>query len=286
MIYEESANKTIAKAKCICDCGNEIIRTIDLLKAAKNPSCGCMKKENVQKSYGIDINGKKFGRLTVLKTLWEETPPKVECLCECGAIKILRKADVQSGHTRSCGCLHSEKITENNEKDWTGYISNYGVKAIKQSHKNKKGVWLWEFECPICHNSFVSLPAKVASGHTTSCGCKIKSSKERLIENYLIQNNISYISQYSFQDCKYKYKLKFDFALLDKDEVFYLIEYDGKQHFEPIDFYGGEKSFNETKNRDRIKNKYCEENNIPLLRLPYTLSDEEIINKIASIIYP
>ena len=72
----------------------------------------------------------------------------------------------------------------------------------------------------------------------------------------------------------------------DKGEVFYLIEYDGKQHFEPIEFYGGEKHFEEIKIRDSIKNQYCFENNIKLLRLKYDLSNEEIKEKIVNIIYP
>ena len=73
---------------------------------------------------------------------------------------------------------------------------------------------------------------------------------------------------------------------MTKVKFFYLIEYDGKQHFEPIEFYGGEKHFEEIKIRDSIKNQYCFENNIKLLRLKYDLSNEEIKEKIVNIIYP
>ena len=47
------------------------------------------------------------------------------------------------------------------------------------------------------------------------------------------------------------------------------IEYDGKQHFEPIKHYGGDIAFAELKKRDEIKNEYCKANNITLLRIPY-----------------
>ena len=107
-----------------------------------------------------------------------------------------------------------------------------------------------------------------------------------MIKIILEKYNIEFIQQYSFDDCKYKNKLKFDFAVIKDGKVFYLIEYDGKQHFEPIEFFGGIKSFIETLKRDKIKNEYCENNNIPLLRLKYTLTKEEIEKEITNIIYP
>lgn len=60
-----------------------------------------------------DITGLKFGRLTVLRQ-FIYTPPtrrtyaKCDCLCECGKIKTVVKALLLNGHTKSCGCLHSE----------------------------------------------------------------------------------------------------------------------------------------------------------------------------------
>ena len=45
------------------------------------------------------------------------------------------------------------------------------------------------------------------------------------------------------------------------------IEYDGLQHFKPIEFFGGEKTFLLTKEHDRIKNEYCEDNGIRMIRL-------------------
>jgi very-short-patch-repair endonuclease len=61
-------------------------------------------------------------------------------------------------------------------------------------------------------------------------------------------------------------KLKFDFYLPNYNLC---IEYDGRQHFEPIDFFGGEKNFEIIKKRDKIKNEYCLNNNIHLIRIPY-----------------
>ena len=53
------------------------------------------------------------------------------------------------------------------------------------------------------------------------------------------------------------------------------------QHFRPYDYYGGKETFENIVLRDEIKNKYCENNNIPLLRIPYNKKNEivEILDK-------
>ena len=66
--------------------------------------------------------------------------------------------------------------------------------------------------------------------------------------------------------------LRFDFAIfndIDKTDLKCLIEYDGKQHFEQIDYFGGENGFLYTQHNDKIKNYYCNDNNIELIRIPY-----------------
>jgi hypothetical protein len=145
---------------------------------------------------------------------------------------------------------------------------------------NDKGQWLWKCRCGICGNLFTALPAKINNGHITSCGCRIQSSGEEYIAYVLKEFNINFIPQYKFDDCKFKYVLRFDFAIIKNNKILGLIEYDGKQHFEPIDFFGGVDGFKESKERDQIKNTYCNLHDIPLLRLPYTLSTDEIKTKI------
>lgn len=58
----------------------------------------------------IDLTGKKFGRLTVLKRSPENInrKPAWVCQCECGNIKIVRGSDLKEGKTKSCGCLQKE----------------------------------------------------------------------------------------------------------------------------------------------------------------------------------
>lgn len=265
---------------CICECGNEIDASSDYLKKSKCPSCGCEAQKSKIEKNRINNIGEKFGRLTIMDILWDEDRAKAVCKCDCGNNYIGIKSDIVTGHTQSCGCLQSENTSIANTKDWTGHVSDYGIEFIRQHHMNNKGQWLWECRCGICGNLFIALPAKINNGHITSCGCRIQSAGEEYIERLLNDMKLEFETQYTFEDCKYINLLRFDFAIMQNRKLLGLIEYDGKQHFEPIEFFGGQEGFEEIKKRDIIKNAYCKSKNIPLLRLPYTLSTEEIKQQI------
>lgn len=266
---------------CKCDCGNgNVIVSTGYLRRSNYPSCGCEASKSRSEKNRVDNVGEKFGRLTIVDILWGNSPVRAVCKCDCGNDYIGIKSDITSGHTQSCGCLQAEKTSEANTKDWTGHVSDFGVELLSQHSMNNKGQWLWKCRCGICGNIFVDLPARINNGHVTSCGCRIQSSGEECIQNFLTDMDIDFKQQYSFSDCKNKYPLHFDFAILDYNKVVGLIEYDGKQHFEVIDWFGGEDGFLKTKQRDEIKNTYCKSHNIPLLRIPYTLSIDEIKNQI------
>lgn len=137
-----------------------------------------------------------------------------------------------------------------------------------------------------CGSEIITVADSLTSGRKTSCGCRRQSSKEELIKNILCDNNISYISQYCIDDCRDKQPLPFDFAVFQNNELSFLIEYDGRQHYSPIPYFGGQYEFEKRVERDSIKDSYCMNNNIRLLRLPYTLTDREIETEISNIVYP
>ena len=107
-----------------------------------------------------------------------------------------------------------------------------------------------------------------------SCGCLSQSHGEFLIEQLLKENNISYIyDEDYFQDLILPSGSigRYDFILLDENKQPYrLIEYDGKQHYVPIDFFGGQEAFDRLKKNDEVKNQYAKQHSLPLVRIPYT----------------
>ena len=121
--------------------------------------------------------------------------------------------------------------------------------------------------CPE-HGAFLQRP----SDHIQGKGCpKCCSSKgEFTIEKYLKEHNIQFENQKTFPDCKNKRVLPFDFYLPNQN---ILIEYDGQQHYKSIKYFGGDKSLKQTQCNDNIKTEYCQENNIKLIRIPYTEFD-------------
>lgn len=272
--------KARGKWHCECKCGNELDVLHDNL--VKRPDMACSECSNKNRSIHNrkNIVGQKFGRLTVIDILWDEKRSKAVCKCDCGNDYTVTKSDLITGHTKSCGCLQSEMASKANTKDWSGHVSDYGIEFLHQDHMNNKGQWLWKCKCGCCGNIFTALPAKINNGHITSCGCRIQSSGEEYVATILNELNIEFIPQYKFDDCKLKYVLRFDFAIFYDNKFLGLIEFDGQQHFEPIDFFGGEDGFNKTVDRDNIKNTYCKSHDIPLLRLPYTLNLDEIKDQI------
>jgi len=117
------------------------------------------------------------------------------------------------------------------------------------------------------------------SNHLQGKGCPIcrESLGERTISKYLNDNNFIYERQKKFKDCKYISYLLFDFYI---QSLNLLIEYDGIQHIKPITQFGGEDEFEKTKIKDNIKNKYCFNNNINLLRISYNDDIQEKLNSI------
>ena len=118
--------------------------------------------------------------------------------------------------------------------------------------------------CVACGNEWETSPASLLGG--SGCPACSQSHGERAIKIWLDMHDINYSTQKKYDDCKDERQLPFDFYLPDYDT---LIEYDGEQHYRPVDFFGGEPAFQKLVRHDSIKAAYCERNNINLLRIPY-----------------
>ena len=152
--------------------------------------------------------------------------------------------------------------------------------VIEITNKRQNRTVIWKCQCE-CGNIIDVSMNHLVSGHTQSCGC-LKSSGEYLIGQILQKENINYQTQKIFQEClnpEHTNYLRFDFYLPDYNCC---IEYDGEQHFRPVKHFGGEEKFQRQQQLDNIKNQYCKDNNIKLIRIPYTdfnkLNSEYIID--------
>lgn len=195
----------------------------------------------------ININTSIMHRCIIHNFEWETTPASILQGCGCPTCKI-------------------EKIRKAKSKTHEQY-----VEEVKNINPNIQvlGTYI-NAKTPILHKCLIdnfewnTVPESILQG----CGCpKCNESKgERRIRIWLEKNNIDYIHQHKYEDCKDIYPLPFDFYIPTYNV---LIEYDGEQHFRPIDLFGGQEYFEYIQKHDTIKNEYCENNGISLLRIPY-----------------
>lgn len=185
------------------------------------------------------------------------------CQCECGNFTLASSTELQNNHKKSCGCLQKEsasKIGQANLIDLTGQTFNE-LTIIKKvsSKKTPAGATkvFWLCKCS-CGNNCIVEGNALKSGNTKSCGC-IKSFGEQKITALLQEYGIPFIREKIFDpNTGYRY----DFYVNDR----YVIEYDGKQHFQDSSWG----NLKESQQRDDVKNQYCFNHSIPIIRIPYT----------------
>lgn len=156
------------------------------------------------------------------------------------------------------------------------YIKNNNVstKCLGFSDKtdgSQRKHKLIRFQCS-CGEVFETTIFHFMNGKTRCDVCQSRiSSNELKVKQFLQDNNIDFIKEYRIEACRDLTVLPFDFQLTKTRQ---LIEIDGEQHFNPTRFDGmsieeAQSEFEQTQKRDKIKNNFCKQNNIPLLRISY-----------------
>lgn len=230
---------------CKCDCGNELDVFTFCLRNGNTSSCGCEKIKN-------ELNN-KYGKLTVIEYAGiHNNHAEWKCKCDCGNIIIAKGDLLRNGSVSSCGC--NKIIDETNNR--------YGKLTVISFDRIINHIAMWKCKCD-CGNIITVAGNHLRSNHTTSCGC-VKSVGEMNINNILANNKINYSTQYTvFINNSY---YRFDCAIFDNDNnLIRLIEFDGEQHFHKNNFY----NYENTHRNDILKNEYCKNNKIPLVRIPY-----------------
>lgn len=218
-------------------------------------------------------------KLHTSKDNYIDTKGSVEVSCSENHRYRTRINTLRSGkRCRKCSAKESglkaripyEKMVESVEKE------GYKLLTEKENYNGTHAYCM--FQCNKNHKPYRSTMAEFSQG--SRCPVCKESKGEKKIRQILDELEINFIQQNKFDDCKFKQVLAFDFYL---PEYNLLIEYDGIQHYEIVEVFGGFDGFVDTKIRDTVKNIYCERNNIELLRIPYFKYDEIeniLLNKI------
>ena len=183
---------------------------------------------------------------------------------ERAPVNVLRKNQNKCPWCESRFAKYNINILEEKRKKIKG--NDFTLLSKEYNPKERKIL----IKCNHCNLIFKT---SINSFIINNNGCpKCKSSHgEKRVRDYLTTRNFIFEEQKTFPGLNNK---KFDFYLELNNKKF-AIEYNGKQHYEAIEYLGGEKAFERQKERDLEKKKFCEENNIELIIIPY--NNESII---------
>lgn len=231
-------------------------------------------------SVAVNEVGKRYGMLTVIERAENDNDrhARYKCICDCGNIVVIRGATLRAGRAQSCGCympisVRKRRLGKKSErKDIVG--QRFGKLVALKRVENKGGEVMYECLCD-CGNKKTVRKWDLLSGDTNSCGC-LKSKKEADIALLLQERGINFVREYSFEHLigKRKRKLRFDFYIPEKNCC---IEYNGGQHYKPVEHFGGKDAFLQRQLNDKAKLDFCYNNNIPLLVLNEQNYSEDLI---------
>ena len=267
-----------------CECGNLFKRSWDSIKSDDSYKFFCTKC--ALKFRGIS----RRENFVIVKRKFEES-----------GLKLLAKQEDYKGNSRRMLCEDEygyRGLTSYNHLNRIKSSGRTGIEYFSYKHNRENLFYNLNNYCKI--NNIASKPIKISEEQkyakmaiTFQCSCgnyfdttinsfrtwKHKcdkcsgnvSSFELKTKEFLNKYKIEFTIEKRFNDCKNNLPLPFDFYIKSKNLI---IEIDGQGHFRPTHFNScsnedAELSYKLTRINDKIKNKYCKDNNINLIRIPY-----------------
>jgi len=217
-------------------------------------NCKCLSTEYINNSTNLIFTCETIECNNIFETTWAKFKGRKKYKCN--------KCSVGEKNTAQTYSYKYVKET----------ICNMGCKLISLEYTGIKK--FLDIECK-CKRIFSASFSRFKAGQTRCKVCSSKESKgEYTVRIWLEENNINFVREKVFDGCRNvesKRSLLFDFYLSKYNII---IEYDGQQHFYPVQFNNisegkAENNFKQTQINDKTKNEYCKNNNIKLIRIPY-----------------
>lgn len=210
---------------------------------------------------------------------------RLDFICGCGNVFTTSLASFKENKKRCDACYKSEASSSQrrNFELVKLEVDKTDCKLISKSSDYINQYSKLVFECP-CGNQFERSYTNFSQRDKLCLNCTASTGEKKVIEALELMG-VNYKREFSFPDLVSRkgFPLRFDFAVTDDDnEISYLIEYDGEFHYEPII---SEQMFSSQKYNDNLKDMYCKDKQIPLLRIPYFEFEniEKIIKEFSTI---
>lgn len=168
---------------------------------------------------------------------------------------------------------YTNRIEEEEDFNLELYASFPNV-ILVDDYRNKK--YKMKFYCSSCDNTFEKTGISVLNGGCPICR-KSRYVGEDAVESELIKLGFDFVKQESDGCMNYKTgrELRFDF-IINYNDIYIYIEVQGKQHYETVEYFGGDEAFDLCVFRDDIKKNFAEENGI-YIALDYRESNKELL---------
>jgi hypothetical protein len=266
----------------ICSkCGNSFEMPVDRMKRF-NTGCPKCNEKAVSDSNNLEILFPEIAKQwdyeknypLIPSQIIAHSAKRVWWKCNICGHSWDRTVDGRTGDGGIAGCpaCNRHVISDKNRlvllypeicKEWD-YEKNIDIDINDVSIASAIKYW---WKCDLGH----SWQATTANRTRRKSGCPAcsESHGEKRIRKYLDGHNIIYVHQKKFKGLKHKRTLAFDFYVQFNESKYFLLEYQGRQHYYSCKFYGGEEGLKKQQERDQVKRDYCRNNDIYLLEISY-----------------
>jgi len=214
--------------------------------------------------------------LEIMSEKYIDASHKLDVRClnpNCNETWKVKYANISSGQCGCPYCAHRYPRTDKSNslanmnpilmEEWDCEKNDFSPYDVLPS-SNKYAFWI----CRNCGNSWNSLINSRSGKKSKGCPKCKESHAEKQISDFLKEKEAVFVRNKSFEGCRYKHPLKFDFYL-PKYNI--CLEANGEQHYSIIKFFHrSNDDFEDQQIRDELKRKFCKENNINLIEIPYT----------------
>jgi very-short-patch-repair endonuclease len=211
------------------------------------------------------------------KVKYKNSTKKVKIICPYHGLFEMRPANhLNRQRCPSCSGVRKKTTSVFIRESKTIHKNKYDYSKVEYKNSTKKV----KIICPY-HGLFLQSPKDHIKGHGCNM-CSNFSNGEKKIERILNDIGVKFIREHKFDGLLSNKgaKLPFDFYLPDYNIC---IEYDGRQHFEPVEKFGGELSFENLKKNDSIRNNWCKKKGVDLIRVSYKNESLDIANMLDKI---
>lgn len=275
-VYTKAKNKIKVKH---LPCGREFMKPLSTMLVTK---CGCpycakekavINQTKTTKELKEEINKVGNGEYKLIgKYKNSKTSIKIKHICGY-TYSVRPDAFLRGAKCPKCNKRHLSTINTKTTAEYSKEVLDItnGEYTLKSSYKGYKSYVLIKHN--VCGTIYPVTP--LVFSHGRRCPICSKSHGEHHIKDYLENKNIQYIPQKKFSNCADKKELSYDFYLPTKRV---LIEYQGQQHYKPVELFGGKKQLAIQNNHDRIKREYAIKNLYTLIEIPYTCNTSSKVN--------